>query len=207
MLNNKQITDITKTKKGNNALFCGDEFLFSVDDEVLYKNNISIGSCFTRQELACIYKQSNDSKAVDRCYTYLSARMHGKKELYRKLLRHFDADSARYAVDKMEELRLVDDEQFARAKARYLFETKKESVKGVRAKLVRLGIDKDVVDSVLSNFDIQDQTRQICTLLQGRYSQRLDSPQKVVASLMRKGFAFSDIRKAFEILDIDIQEY
>ena len=35
-------------------------------------------------------------------------------------------DSARYAVDKMEELGLVDDEKFARAKARYLFETKKE---------------------------------------------------------------------------------
>lgn len=202
-----KITDITRTKKGKNALFCGDEFLFSVDDEVMYKNNIQIGSCFTRQELDCIYKQSCESRAVEKCFTLLSSRMHGKRELYNKLLRTFDEDSARRAVDKMEELGLVDDRQFAAMKAEYLLNVKKASLKSVRYRLMSLGIDKSVVDSVLSNFDVHDQVRDICRLLQGRYRSKLGTPRKVAASLARKGFAFCDIRKAFEIMNIDIQEY
>ena len=135
MLNNITITDITRTKKGYKALFAGDEFLFSVDDVVLYQNNIHTGSCLSQQELGCISKQSTNAKAVDKCYTYLSARMLSKKELYDKLCRHYDSDTARYAVNKMEELELVDDYAFAQMKAEYLLNVKKQSFSAIKAKL------------------------------------------------------------------------
>ncbi len=206
MLNNIKITDITKTKKGFNALFADEEFLFSVDDVVLYKNNIEIGSCFSQQELSCIRKQSADAKAVDKCYTLLAARMHSKKELYVKLCRTFENDSAAYAVEKMQQLGLVDDRRFALAKAEYLLNVKNYSFSAVKAKLYSLGVDKDIAESVLLNFGEQSQTEDIVYLLKKKYTNKLDNPQKVMASLLRKGFKYNEIKKAMEYVNIDLQE-
>lgn len=207
MSNNITITDITRTKKGYNALFAGEEFLFSVDDVVLYQNNIHPGSCFSQQELSCISKQSTNAKAVDKCYTYLSARMHSKKELYTKLCRYFDGETARYAVAKMEELELVDDYAFAQLKAEYLLTVKKQSFSAIKAKLASLGVDKDIIDSVLLSFGPEDQTEEISHLLQTKYSSKLSQPEKVMASLLRKGFRYREIKQAMDNLDIDLQEY
>lgn len=207
MLNNIKITDITKTKKGFNALFSDEQFLFSVDDVVLYRNNIQIGSCFTRQELACISRQSQDAKAVDKAYVLLSSRMHSKKELYDKLLRKFEPESARYAVNKMEELSLVDDAAFAQMKAEYLLNVKKQSISAIRLKLISLGIDKNIIDSVLLNFELDSQVADISSLLQTKYRSKLSTPEKVVASLLRKGFRYGDIKQAFDNLNINLQEY
>ena len=207
MLNNIKITDITKTKKGFNALFSDEQFLFSVDDVVLYRNNIQIGSCFTRQELACISRQSQDAKAVDKAYVLLTSRMHSKKELYDKLLRKFEPESARYAVNKMEELSLVDDAAFAQMKAEYLLNVKKQSFSAIRLKLISLGIDKNIIDSVLLNFELDSQVADISSLLQTKYRSKLSTPEKVVASLLRKGFRYGEIKQAFDNLNINLQEY
>ncbi len=207
MLNNITITDITKTKKGFNALFAGDEFLFSVDDVVLYKNNIQPGSCFSQQELSCIRKQSADTKAVDKCYSLLSNRMHSKKELYDKLCRFFEPDSARYRVDKMEELGLVDDRQFAYMKAEYLLNVKNYSFSNIKLKLLSLGVDKNIAESVLLNFGEDNQVQDIVYLLQTKYRTKLSTPQKVATSLIRKGFRYNEIKQAMEQLDINLQEY
>ena len=207
MLNSIKITDITKTKKGFNALFADSEFLFSVDDVVLYKNNIQIGSCFTQQELACISKQSLNAKAVDKAYTLLASRMHSKKELYDKLLRKFEKENALYAVDKMEEFGLVDDSAFASAKAEYLLNVKKHSLSAIKLKLSSLGIDKDIIDSVLLNFELDSQVDYISSLLQTKYWSKLSTPDKVVASLLRKGFKYGEIRQALNNLNINLQEY
>lgn len=207
MLNSVKITDITKTKKGFNALFAGEEFLFSVDDMVLYKNNIQPGSCFSRQELSCIEKQSVNAKAVDKCYTLLSIRMHSKKELYDKLCRNFDSDTAKYAVKKMEELELVDDYRFAALKAEYLLNVKKYSVSHIKLKLLSLGVDKDIVESVLLSFGADSQIDDIVHLINTKYSSKLSNPQKVMASLIRKGFKYNEIKQAMYRLDINLQEY
>lgn len=207
MLNNIKITDITKTKKGFNALFADNEFLFSVDDVVLYRNNIQIGSCFTWQELDCISRQSTTSKAVDKAYTLLSYRMHSAKELYDKLIRNFEPETAKQAVEKMKELELIDDAQFAQMKADYLLNVKKQSFSAVRLKLSSLGIDKDIIDSVLLNFEPGNQIEVIVGLLETKYSSKISQPDKVIASLLRKGFKYGEIKQAMNNLEIDLQEY
>lgn len=207
MLNNITITDITKTRKGFNALFSDDEFLFSVDDIILHRNNIQIGSCFTQQELACISKQSLDAKATDKAYSLLSTRMHSKKELYDKLVKKYDAENAEFAVAKMEELGLVNDAVFAQVKADYMLNVKSQSLAAVKRKLTSLGIDKDIINSVLLNFELDNQIDDITRLLQTKYMSKLSAPDKVVASLLRKGFRYGEIRRAFDNLNINLQEY
>ena len=118
MLNSIKITDITKTKKGFNALFCDNGFLFSVDDLMLIQEKIEIGSCFTQQELTLLYGKSSTNKAVQKAYNLLSYRSHSRKELQDKLCKNFDSECASAACDKMEELGLINDEEYCKANGR-----------------------------------------------------------------------------------------
>ena len=205
MLTDIRITDITLTKRGLNALFCDKGFLFSVDDMVLYKNDIKLGSCFTRQELDCIYKESETAKAVEKCYTLLSMRMHSSKELADKLQRKFDRETALAAVEKCRENGLVDDEKFALLKAEYMLNVKKYSQRQAVAKLLRLGIDKETAHSVVNRFAPRDIPGQIAEIIQKKYASKLNRPDKVTAALMRRGFKYGDIKAAMKLLDIDTE--
>ncbi len=206
MLNSVTITDITKTKKGYNALFCQSGFLFSVDDMMLVQEKITIGSCFTQQELSLIYEKSCTNKAVQKAYNLLSFRSHGRKELYTKLCKNFDSDCANAACEKMEQLGLINDEEFCKAKADYLINVKKCSLCELRAKLLTLGINKDIIESCIESYDTDTQQENLLHLLQTKYRTKLEQPQKVIASLMRKGFRYSEIRKALNILDIKTED-
>ena len=207
MLNNIEITDITTTKRGLNALFSKSGFLFSVDDMVLYQNDIHIGSCFTRQELDCIYKQSETAKAMDKCYTLLSFRMHSAKELTDKLCKKFDRDTAVSAVERMVQSGLVDDEKFSYMKAEYMLTVKKYSPRQAVAKLLALGIDKETATAAVNAFRPEDMPGQIARIIQKKYISKLSQPEKVVASLVRKGYNYSDIKAAMAQINIDLQEY
>ena len=84
---------------------------------------------------------------------------------------------------------------------------KKQSFSAIRLKLVSLGIDKNIIDSVLLNFELDSQVADISSLLQTKYRSKLSTPEKVVASLLRKGFRYGDIKQAFDNLNINLQEY
>ena len=206
MLNSIKITDITKTKKGLNALFCDNGFLFSVDDLLLLQEKIEIGSCFTQQELTLLYEKSNTNKAVQKAYNLLSYRSHSRKELYDKLCRTFDSECASAACDKMEDLGLINDEDYCKAKAEYLVTVKKCSLSETRLKLLTLGINKDIIESCIENYSEDTQTDNLLHLLQTKYRTKLAEPQKVIAALMRKGFRYGEIRAALKTLDIETED-
>ena len=107
----------------------------------------------------------------------------------------------------MEDLGLVDDTAFAQVKAEYLLNVKKQSLSAVKMKLCSLGIDKDIIDSVLLNFELDNQIDDISRLLQTKYGSKLSQPEKVVASLLRKGFKYGEIKQALNNLNINLQEY
>ena len=206
MLNNITITDITKTKKGLNALFSENGFLFSVDDMLLAQYKIKTGSCFSQQELTLLYEKSNTNKAVQKAYNLLSYRSHSRSELYTKLCRNFDADCAEAACDKMENLGLINDEEYCKAKAEYLINVKKCSLGETRAKLLTLGINKDIIKCCIQLYDSDVQAENLRYIIEKKYYSKLDQPQKVIAALMRKGFSYSDINSALRSMEIETED-
>lgn len=206
MLNNITITDITKTKKGLNALFSENGFLFSVDDMLLAQYKIKTGSCFSQQELTLLYEKSNTNKAVQKAYNLLSYRSHSRRELYTKLCRNFDSDCADAACDRMENLGLINDEEYCKAKAEYLINVKKCSLGETRAKLLTLGINKDIIESCIELYDSDVQAENLRYIIEKKYYSKLDQPQKVIAALMRKGFGYSDIKSALRSMEIETED-
>ena len=173
---------------------------------MLIQEKIQIGSCFTQQELTLLYQKSSTNKAVQKAYNLLSYRSHSRKELYDKLCRSFDSDCAEAACSKMEDIGLLNDEEFCKAKAEYLINVKKCSLGETRLKLLTLGINKDIIECCIESCSEDTQMDNLLHLLQTKYCTKLDNPQKVIASLMRKGFRYNEIRAALQTLDIETED-
>lgn len=173
---------------------------------MLIQEKVEIGSCFTQQELTLLYEKSSTNRAVQKAYNLLSFRSHSRKELYTKLCRNFDADCAAAACDRMEDIGLINDEEFCKAKADYLINVKKCSLGETRAKLLTLGINKDIIECCIESYSEDTQSENLLHLLQTKYRTKLAEPQKVIASLMRKGFRYGEIRAALKTLDIETED-
>ena len=173
---------------------------------LLAQYKIKTGSCFSQQELTLLYEKSNTNKAVQKAYNLLSYRSHSRRELYTKLCRNFDSDCAETACNKMENLGLINDEEYCKAKAEYLINVKKCSLAEVKAKLLTLGINKDIIKSCIELYDSDVQAENLRYIIEKKYYSKLDQPQKVIAALMRKGFSYSDIKSALRSMEIETED-
>lgn len=191
-----EITRITKTRQGRFALFCGQEFLFSIDAETMIQQDIHEGSSLSEGELSLLKGASDTRKAKDAALRFLSLRAYGEKELYGKLCLRYDDHSAAAAVASMKALELLDDETFAVEKAKGMAERGKNSFE-IRQKLQALGIDETIVAKSILLAQPDDGAAAIL-LLQKKYMEKLQNGerQKVMAALARRGFSHSVIQQA-----------
>lgn len=202
-----RISDIKKTKQGRFALFDEEGFLFSVDSETLVKYNIGVGDRLSQQDLRRLQETSDTRRAKDKALTFISLRDYGSEELYRKLCRNFDEHTAAAAIAEMQRLELLNDEVFARHRAVWLHNQKK-SRREIAQKLFSLGIDREIVDTVISEMP-EEEDETLCALIEKSYLAKLQRGEKdkVIAALLRRGFAGRAVREAVaRYLGADEQE-
>ena len=196
------------TKKGRYALFCGEEFLFSVDENTYADFGIPKGMDLSDQDLTELRKNSEYRKALNKAFTYLGIRDHSEHELYTKLQKTYDDETAAQAVARVGELGYLDDGGFARRYAEELL-GKGKSLGEIRRKLADKRIARDIIDEVLDGIQT-DERPLISELISGKYAGKLSSEngrQKVYAALLRRGFRSSDIIAALNGSEVDGIEY
>ena len=114
-------------------------------------------------------------------------------------MRTCDAVSAEKAVQRFVELGYLNDEEFAKELAEHLFTVKNYSAGNVRSELLKRGVDRDIVASVIADNDT-DPVDSLVNIINKKYLRKLNEDggrQKVTAALARKGFSYSDIKSAF----------
>ena len=186
-----KITEIRPRRKRLSALYIDGEFAVSLDTQTLIENRFDVGREIDDEDLQEIIKLSNERRAKDKALWLLSYREHSKKELEEKIRRTADEDSAQKAVDRMEELGLVDDERFARHYAEKLLNSKR----GIAFELTRKGIDKETAEQLCDELDI-DVHEQIRAVIEKKYRNLSDEKVKrrAVAALQRLGYRWDDIK-------------
>ena len=152
-----KITEIKPRRKRLSAVYIDGEFAVSLDTQTLIENRFDVGREIDDEDLHEIIKLSNERRAKEKALWLLSYREHSKKELEDKIRRTADEDSAQKAVDRMEELGLVDDERFARHYAEKLLNSKHMSKRGIAFELTRKGIDKETAEQLCDELDIDVQ--------------------------------------------------
>lgn len=197
-----RITRITQTKQGRFALFSGEEFLFSVDDETYVTRHLAEGMVLTAAALEELRSVSETRKAIAKAMDYVSLRDHAAGELYEKLRRRFDPESCRAAVEKMRELELLNDAAFAARRARYLMAQGK-SRRVVEHTLAEKGIDRETIRQVMEEIyseaaeqGTDPEMEALRGLIEKNYARRLalGKSQAVAAALCRRGFSPAAVR-------------
>ena len=197
----------TKGRGKKIHLLLDDEYQITTDIDFWAEHYFKDGTEITQEEWEsltdCIYYK----KEVDKCYDLLSRRDHSVKELKTKLLRTVDEKNADKAIEKMLELGYLDDEKYARNLVKYLAQTRNMSKNHIKQEMFKRGIPNEIIILVMEDYEF-DNVSCVVDLILTKYRNKLnneDGNKKVIASLMRKGFSYSDIKNAF--YRIENEEY
>lgn len=197
----------TKGRGKKIHLLLDDEYQITTDIDFWAEHYFKDGTEITQEEWESLTDSIYFKKAVDKCYDLLSRRDHSVKELKTKLLRTVDEKNADKAIEKMLELGYLDDEKYARNLVKYLAQTRNMSKNHIKQEMFKRGIPNEIIILVMEDYEF-DNVSCVVDLILTKYRNKLnneDGNKKVIASLMRKGFSYSDIKNAF--YRIENEEY
>lgn len=204
------ITAIEPTKKGRFSIFLEGEFYCSLHGDILASSQLKCGQSIEICEVEDLYRESQLKITKDRALRLLSQRSYCSGGLYRKLVEYSDEEAAQAAVERMEELGLLDDEDYARRFASDCISLKGYSRKRTFQAMLEKGIDRDTAENALEMLDADD-SHAVGELLRKKYYARIakGDPRerdRVIAALTRRGFAYGEIRRALELLEEELPE-
>lgn len=193
------ITAIEPRRKAMSALYLDGEFVMNLDTRTLLENRFDVGREIDDDDLHEIIKLSNERRAKEKALWLISYRDHSKKELTDKIKRTCDEEAAETAVERMEELGLVNDEVYAERYAKKLLFTKHMSKKAASYELAKKGIDRELSEEILESIELDDR-EQIRAVIEKKYRIINDEKTKrrAFAALQRLGYRFDDIRAVLE---------
>ena len=118
------ITGAEERKKGMTALYIDGEYAVSIDTVTFISSGKKTGSDITDEELYELIRTSKINRAKEKALYLIEYRARSRKEIEDKLVPLYGDEAAQSAIDRLEELGLINDEAFAREFARQLFENR-----------------------------------------------------------------------------------
>lgn len=204
------ITDIRKTKRGRYSIYINDEFYDVLDVETYVGFPYSKGDEIQPEELDRYIHDSQKVIAKERALRLLSARSYTARGLKDKLLRDVDEPAAQEIVERMEELGLVDDYDYARRYAADCINLRGFSHRHTAYVLRQRGLSQQVVQKTIEDLGAEDSEYLIARWILKKYSRRIgdeDGERRTINALIRRGFGYNDIRVVLDNLNQDIHYY
>jgi regulatory protein len=149
----------------------------------------------------------NDALALDdalaRCYSHLARREHSVAELRARLARAgIDERTASAALELVIEQGYLDDARYARMLAEDRRKIDGWGVERIRARLLTAGVDRELIELTLTEFDATSECDAAVALLRRRFPRPLRSDperQRAFGVLIRQGYesdvAYDAIRR------------
>lgn len=205
-----RLTDVCPTRRGRMALFCRsadgtEQFLFSVDAETAIRLHLEPGAVLDAWELREAHGQSDLRQAKDKALEYLAVRSYAERELYEKLCRKFDEETAAAAVAEMHRLHLLDDAAFAEQRAAAMTRRGK-SRREIDRTLAQLGVACEQRETALAALP-EEEDETLRRLVEKQYLSKLAAGKRdaVAAALARRGYRGSSIRRVLQQIEIETE--
>lgn len=185
-------------------LYIDGEQAVKVDTETFLRSGLRLGDELDDEELHQLIQASDAHRAREKALYLLEHRAHSKKELTEKIARTAASrEAAEAAADRMEELGLLNDEEYARRYAQELFTRKRYGAMRVKQELRQKGIDPELIEELLAEYADEDAALENMQALLFKKYPGWQEDEKVrrraFAALQRLGYAYTDIRRAMEI--------
>jgi regulatory protein len=149
------ITKIERQKKNKTrySIFVDDKYAFSVSEDVFVRFVLHNGQDLTETERIQIENAEAESSVRKIALRYRSYRPRSKKEILDFLQKKgFDDSHIHLALVFLDEMKLLDDDEFARMFCRDRLQLKPVGKSSMKHLLYKKGIDKSTVEKILSEF-------------------------------------------------------
>lgn len=178
---------ILKRLQRNKYLF-ENGLTITLNSDIVNQYNLKKREELTHEE----YLEVLELAALSLSYYYLTKRDHSKREIYLKLKDKYREEKViNKVILKLENLGYLDDYQFAK---NYI-EGRKESRKKLEYKLWEKGISSDIIKEVFEEYsdelELEKLEKEIKKIAK-------KDKEKQIATLLRKGFKYDDIKKVLK---------
>ena len=190
----QKITDLKQGVKNPNRVnvFVDGKFAFSLDVTQVVDFKIKVGKLITPEELLEYQKASEFGKLYQRALEWVLVRPRSEKEaydyLYKKVYeKKLDKNYINNILEKLKDRKYLDDFKFAEWYVENRFVKKGVSVRRLKMELMKKGIEKSIIEEILSASDRNDKDEilKIIAIKRAKYDD-----EKLIAYLCRQGFSF-----------------
>lgn len=189
------------------GLYCQEELIMSIDSDFAAEINLQPMKDYSVDYLRELLEQSEMRRANSKALYLLGFHDYTSRDLLQRLRKDFAEEIAENAVEYMIEIGAVDDARYAEAYVRQLINYKHYGIRRIRQELNLKGIDREIIDAVLDEAEIDEQAA-ILELLEGKFSRDICDEKgikRTIASLTRYGYSYGDIKSALREY-IDMQD-
>lgn len=200
-----RLTDISRTKRGYIALFLDGEFAFSIAPEAFAASGLRVGGTVDEERLAELRDDAELKKAKDKALTLLSYKEYTSAELEKRLKGYTSEEAAVQAVERMTELGLLDDADYAERYARDLAERRGFGERRIRMEMRQKGLPPEAIEEAVSRLET-DPVGRARELLEKKYPLWQEDERvkrRAYGALARRGFGPDDIRRAMADMEYD----
>ena len=192
-------------------IYIDEEYRATVDSDYWYSEKYRNYKDINEEELTELLNSVSFRRAYNKGLDFLSRRPFGTKELIKKLCeKGHEKEFAEKACERLLELGLLNDEEYARILATDLLERKNYSIKRIKQELAFRGIDRDIIENTVDLLDNNPVPR-IIILIRKKYINKINDEKgkkRTIDALLRLGYSYSDIKTALNsITDFDEDEY
>lgn len=194
------ITAIEKRKGTQCAIYVEGELAMLLDAEIVFNKGLRSGIELDRDGLFELQRQCDLRRTRERALYLLGYKSHTKKELYEKLAKTSEEALAAEVTDRMEELGLVNDADYAERFARQMANSKGWGMARIRQELAKKGVERDLIDETLAALaETVDVDEKLAEIIERRYARYLGDKKgidKTINALIRLGYRYDDIKRA-----------
>ncbi|MCR4874269.1 MAG: recombination regulator RecX [Clostridia bacterium] len=179
-------------------LYLDGEYVCGMSMLVVVQNQLLPGKEITQEKLLDMVFESEKENAFNYAVDYICKYVPSQKQMTHKLYeKDYSKRVVDYVIEKCKSYGYIDDEKYAQS---YVFQNRK--LKGklkLKQELMLKGIDKQIIDTVLADYDEEDG----CLILARKkaLNKDLDDP-KVYAQLVRflqyRGYDWEQIKKSID---------
>ena len=191
-------------------IYIDEEYRATVDSDYWYSEKYRNYKEINEEELTELLDAVSFRRAYNKGLDLLSRRPYGTKELIKKLCeKGHEKEFAEKACERLIELNLLNDEEYARILAGDLLERKNYSIKRIKQELIFRGISRDITENTILLLD-NDPVSRIIILIKKKYINKINDEKgrkRTVDALMRLGYSYSDIKSALNSISDFEDEY
>ncbi len=188
-------------------IYVDGEFFCGLNSEVLFSNQIKVGSEVDEQRLKALIFESEVKKGVSYVFGLLAKRPYAEREIRTKLYQKgYSSETAQKIIETIKEYKLIDDSDYAKT---YVDSNKTKSKREIEFNLSQKGIDKHIIQNAVNDIENDDEMAKI-DIITAKYMKNKpktsENLQKLFRYLQGKGFEFELIKNKISKLKEQVND-